>query len=196
MSGTRGTRRTGRRLWRWRRNPLRRHDDVVEAWVLLVMWVVIVVGGAIAGAVTALAADQEFARQRADRQAVRAVLLTDVPLGTSSAGSESYRAPGQVRWTAPDGTTRTGRTLVSTGLRSGSTVTVWQDRHGVLTTEPPGATEAAVEAGLFGTAAALGFAGLAFGTGALARWRLDRHRYAQWDAEWDLVGPRWDQKTG
>ncbi|MEW2267248.1 hypothetical protein ACGF5T_34870 [Streptomyces sp. NPDC047853] len=40
-------------LWRWRSNPLRRHDDVIEAWMVLVTWAVIVGGGAVAGLVTA-----------------------------------------------------------------------------------------------------------------------------------------------
>jgi hypothetical protein len=30
-------RRMKRRLWRLRSNPLRRHDDVVEAWIILVV---------------------------------------------------------------------------------------------------------------------------------------------------------------
>ncbi|MFI1163480.1 hypothetical protein ACH4UM_07675 [Streptomyces sp. NPDC020801] len=202
MSGKRGKTaktagriRTKKRLWRWRSNPLRRHDDIVEAWIVLVMWVVILIGGAVVGAVAALAADQEFARQRSDRHAVPAVLLTDLPRSTST-GSDGYRALAKVRWTAPDGATRTGRTLVSTGLRSGTTITVWQDGRGVLTTEPPGSTEGTVEAALFGTSAALALGGLAFGTTALARWRLDRRRCDQWGREWELIGPRWDQKTG
>ncbi|WP_229859937.1 Rv1733c family protein [Streptomyces anandii] len=181
-------------LWRWRGNPLRRHDDVVEAWLLLVMWAVILVGGALAGTLAARAADQEFAHQRADRHPVAAVLVTDVP--QTANGGDAYRAPAKVRWTAPDGTARTGRALVETGLQSGTKVTVWQNGRGTLTTQPPGPTEARVEAALFGASAALALAGLVYGGTALARWRLDRHRYEQWGAEWDLIGPRWDQKTG
>ncbi|PZH20794.1 hypothetical protein C1I97_01110 [Streptomyces sp. NTH33] len=192
MSGKRSTK---QRLWRWRSNPLRRHDDVVEAWIVLVMWVVILVGGALMWTVTARAAGQEFAWQRADRHAVPAALLTDAPQSTST-GSDGYRALAKVRWTAPDGTTRTAHTLVPSGLRSGTAVTVWQNGRGALSTEPPGPAEAGVEAVFFGGAAAVGFSGLAYGTAALARWRLDRRRYDQWGAEWDAVGPRWDQKTG
>ncbi|MFK4145362.1 hypothetical protein [Streptomyces sp. NPDC004065] len=194
-SARKATRHARRRLWRWRHNPLRRREDVVEAWIVLVTWLVVVVGGAIAGTLTALAADREFAWQRADRQPVRAVLADDSPRSSSNDGN-GYREPVKVRWTAPDGTTRTGRTLVATGLDAGASVTVWQNGRGALTTEPPGPTEARVEAALFGVSAALALAGLACGTSALARWRLDRRRYDQWGAEWDLIGPRWDQKTG
>ncbi|MFI1539245.1 Rv1733c family protein [Streptomyces anandii] len=177
------------RLWRWRSNPLRRHEDVVEAWIVLVMWLVILVGGAIVWTVTARAADEEFARERADRHAVSAVLLTDTLLDTN-------RAPAKVRWTAADGTIHTDRTGVPAGLASGATVTVWQDGTGHLTTEPTSGAEARAEALLFGGAAAAALTGLAYGTAALARRRLDRQRYEQWGAEWDAAGPRWDHKTG
>ncbi|MFF4585361.1 hypothetical protein [Streptomyces sp. NPDC001388] len=184
-----------KRLWRWRSNPLRRHDDIVESWIVLAVWTVFTVGGTAAGLVTAHAADEVFAQQRAERQPVRAVLLTDVPLGTATLGGTSDRRMTKVRWTASDGSTRTGRTLVDAGLEAGSRVTVWQDARGRLTAEPPSSTEAAIESGFLGTAAAAGLAGLAFGSGAVARWRLDRRRIDQWGREWDQVGPRWGHKT-
>ncbi|WP_316745421.1 hypothetical protein [Streptomyces sp. MK7] len=187
-----GKRKTKQRLWRWRRNPLRRHDDIVEAWIVLVMWAMVLVGGAIIWTVTARAADQEFAWERADRHATSAVLLTDAPQ-SASPGSDSHRSLAEVRWTAPDGTTRTARTLVPAGLPTGTTVTVWQDGRGVLTTEPTGPVEGRAEAVLFGGAAAMAFSGLAYGMAALARWRLDKHRYDQWGAEWDAIGSRWDR---
>ncbi|MGW4275200.1 DUF3592 domain-containing protein [Streptomyces seoulensis] len=190
-----GNRNAGQRLWRWRSNPLRRHDDVVEAWIILVMWVLVLVGGAIVWTVTYRAADREFAWQRADRHVAEAVLLTDAATGVSSV-SDSTRAPAKVRWAAPDGTVHTARTLVPSGLPAGARVTVWQDGRGTLTAAPAKPAEAHSEAALFGTGASLGFAGLAYGTAALARWRLDRRRCERWGEEWDRVGPRWDQKTG
>ncbi|WP_073947380.1 Rv1733c family protein [Streptomyces kebangsaanensis] len=183
-----------KRLWRWRGNPLRRREDVVEAWIVLVMWVVAVVGGAVAGTVVARVIDQDFARQRADRHPVRAVLLTGTP-PTTSAGGDGYRSAAEVRWTAPDGTVRTGRTLVDDGLRSGATVTVWQDGRNVLVPRPADPAEARVEAVLSGAAAALALTGLSYVTTTAARWRLDRRRYDQWAAEWELIGPRWNQRT-
>ncbi|MPY40171.1 hypothetical protein FNH04_09685 [Streptomyces phyllanthi] len=39
--------------WRWRSNPLRRRDDVIEAWIVVAVWTVMVLGGALVGAVTA-----------------------------------------------------------------------------------------------------------------------------------------------
>ncbi|MEU9387996.1 hypothetical protein AB0D38_46935, partial [Streptomyces sp. NPDC048279] len=123
--------RSGKKLlWRWRSNPLRRRADVVEAWVVLAVWALVVVGGTVAGLLTARAADDVFARQRLERQPVRAVLLVDVPKTAYGLGTEDERMPGTVAWTAPDGSTRTGRTLVDTGTKAGTRVVVWLDRQG------------------------------------------------------------------
>ncbi|WP_263635550.1 hypothetical protein [Streptomyces sp. CoH27] len=36
-------------LGRWRDNPLRRREDVAEAWIVVALWVVVLVGGGSAG---------------------------------------------------------------------------------------------------------------------------------------------------
>ncbi|MET8247650.1 hypothetical protein ABZV31_26500 [Streptomyces sp. NPDC005202] len=102
----------------------------------------------------------------------------------------------KVRWTPPDGSFRTGTTMVHTGRTAGTRITVWTDARGGLTTEPRSRTEAPVEAGFFGGAAALALAGAAFGTGAVARYWLTRRRIDAWGREWDLVGPQWGHKPG
>jgi hypothetical protein len=189
--------RSGKKLlWRWRSNPLRRRADVVEAWVVLAVWALVVVGGTVAGLLTARAADDVFARQRLERQPVRAVLLVDVPKTAYGLGTEDERMPGTVAWTAPDGSTRTGRTLVDTGTKAGTRVVVWLDRQGRATTKPPSAGAAAMEAGVLGTAAGCALAGAVIGAGAVARWRLEQRRLGLWDREWTTVGPRWGHKTG
>jgi hypothetical protein len=122
-------------LWRWRSNPVRRRDDVLEAWLVLVMWVLVAAGGTAAGVVTAHAADQVFARQRADRVPVRAVLLDDVPRpATSGLGGDLGSA--RVRWTNSDGSTHSGTTLVPTGTKAGSAVRIWIDGRGRPSTQP------------------------------------------------------------
>ncbi|GGS55565.1 Rv1733c family protein [Streptomyces cinerochromogenes] len=184
-------------LWRWRSNPLRRHEDIVEAWIVLVVWVVAVVGGALAALVTAQAADHAYAEQRAHRHAVRAVLVSDAPHGFAADWSTDGRVRGAVRWTAPDGTSRTGHTMVDGGLKAGARVTAWQDDRGrLLLAQPTGGSQGHVEAALFGAAAALALAAPVFAAGAVARARLDRRRMARWDQEWNLVGPRWGPRAG
>ncbi|MFF7356416.1 hypothetical protein ACFZA1_27775 [Streptomyces filipinensis] len=188
---------TTKRLWRWRSNPLRRHEDVVEAWVVLTVWVVVALAGTFAALATARSAEHEFAGQRAHRHAVRAVLLADAPHDVRADRQTDGRVRGSVRWTAPDSTPRSGQTLVDGGLKAGASVTVWQDDQGRLTlSQPTGRNEGHVEAALFGAAAALAVAAPVFGAGAVARARLDRRRMARWDQEWDSVGPRWGPKTG
>ncbi|WP_333778266.1 Rv1733c family protein [Streptomyces sp. IBSBF 3136] len=193
-----GKGRSGRRgdvLWRWRKNPLRRREDLVEAWVLLAVWLVVVIGAAAAALVTARAAGGQFAHQRADRHPVRAVLRADASGGTAAAWSSGGRVWVPVRWTAPDGTPRTGRAPVESGLRAGARVALWQDEQGRITAgRPTGGVEGAAQAGLFGAAAALAVAAPACLAGAVARAHLDRRRLARWDREWEQVGPRWGHR--
>jgi hypothetical protein len=189
----RAGRRTTKWLWRWRSNPLRRREDVLEAWLVLAVWAVIAVGGALAGTVTARAAEDVFAQQRAERVPVAAVLVSDT---TQPGASSYYRALAKVRWTLPDGSARTGNTLVDTGLKAGTRIVVYTDTQGELTTRPPSRSAADVEAAVLGATAALGVTGLALGAGALARLRLDRRRAGRWATEWAMVGPKWGHKTG
>ncbi|MGW2822354.1 Rv1733c family protein [Streptomyces sp. NPDC001443] len=194
MSSGNGNRK--RRLWRWRSSPLRRRDDIVEAWVMLAVWVAVVVGGTLAGLVTTHAADQEFARQRAERYSVAAVVLDDVAPPTATTEGVDGRVPARIRWTAADGSTHSDQAPVPGGLRAGTAVTVWLNARGTLSAEPPSVAEGAFESALLGTGAALGLAGLVVGAGSVVRWRLDRRRMDRWGREWDLVGPRWGHKTG
>jgi hypothetical protein len=184
-----------KRLWRWRSNPLRRCDDIVEAWIVLAVWAVIAVGGTLVGLLTAHAAEDTFAAQRAERHSTRAVLLTDIP-ATSARFGGTERVAAKVRWSTPDGSAHTGKTLVDAGRGAGAKIVVWLDGRGELTTEPPSPADGDLEAGLLSTGAAFGLAGAVFGAGAVARWRLSRRRIDRWGREWDLVGPRWGHKTG
>ncbi|MER6032957.1 hypothetical protein ABT133_03405 [Streptomyces sp. NPDC001835] len=151
-SGGRG--RTRGPLWRWRRNPLRRRTDVLEAWFLLAVWVLVVVGGTLVGLVTARAAGQSFDRQRTERTQVRAVLLTDAPR-TAVAGTGGDLTSARVRWTAPDGTRHSDSTLVPGGLRAGSTAEIWLDAWGRPSSAPLTSGEASAESALLGVSAAL-----------------------------------------
>ncbi|MFJ4687228.1 hypothetical protein [Streptomyces sp. NPDC088789] len=185
------------RWWRWRSNPLRRPEDIVEAWVVLLVWLIVTVGGGAVAAVTVHGVEHALAEQRALRQPVRAVLVTDGPRAPGTTAQAGGAVRGQVRWTAPDGTPRTGHTLVDAGLRAGARVTVWEDPRGRLALFPPSSpAEGRAEAALFGAGAALAVAAPVYGAGAFARSRLDRRRLARWDREWDLVGPRWGPRAG
>ncbi|WP_262063336.1 hypothetical protein [Streptomyces sp. STR69] len=183
-------------LWRWRSNPLRRHADVVEAWIVLASWTGFALGGAVVGTVTARTADESLSQARAERHSVEAVLVESTASSvTDTEGASDNAVWAKVRWTGSDRSVHTGRTMVDAGHKAGATVLVWTDRQGDLTKEPATATEAAAEAGLMGTVAALAVGGLTLGAGRIARWRLDRKRIDQWGREWKQVGPQWQRNT-
>src|SRR5690349_3819265 len=99
-------------LWRWRRNPLRRRSDVLEAWIMLAAWVFTVLGGAVAGLATVGAVENSLARERAESRTVPAQLIEDAREASGPAGRVVWT---RVRWTAPDGTVRSGQVRVAAG---------------------------------------------------------------------------------
>ncbi|WP_190197572.1 Rv1733c family protein [Streptomyces djakartensis] len=184
------------RLWRWRSNPLRRRSDRVEAWIVLLTWVLVVLGGAIAGLVAAGAADRALAAQRAKAHAVSAVLTERAPKSSQATtdGSRSDTVLARVRWTAPGGSTHTGRTEAEPGAAAGTRVTVWTDRTGELVDAPLNPAEATIQAAATGVLAGTGTGAAVWTVGRLARVRLDRRRLAEWDMEWERVGPQWRKR--
>ncbi|MEU0039187.1 hypothetical protein [Streptomyces sp. NPDC006333] len=192
----RGTKRVSQLLWRCRTNPLRRHDDVVGAWIVLAVWMVIATGGTLIGVLTAHTADESFAQLRRERHPVQAVLAeSTAPTVNMGAGTPYDQVRATVRWTGKDGSTRTGRAMLDPGQRAGSKVVVWLNGRERLTTEPTSASTAAVEADVFGAAAALAFASLAFAAGRVVQWRFDQRLYDRWGREWEQLGPQWRRKT-
>jgi hypothetical protein len=179
-------------------NPVRRASDRAEAWLRIGLAVLFLAGGPALGAGlvhrTAAGLASQARAVMAREYLVPATLLGSrrhVPRTVSSlAGHEWMRA----RWTAPDGTVRTGRVYARVSAPPGSTVRIWTTRNGHLARRPltrPEITSRAVTAGLVGV---LGL-GLALLTvSALARWLLDRRRMAAWEADWRLVEPRWTRR--
>lgn len=108
------------RLWRWQSNPLRRRSDLVEAWLLLATLVLALLGGLFAGMAAAGAVDAALDERRERSRAVQAVLVENArdaaPAPVSQDGDGAVWA--KVRWTAPDGTARTGRAEVEPGSRA------------------------------------------------------------------------------
>lgn len=189
-------------LWRWRRSPLRRRSDLMEAWVLLAAWVLAVVGGVLAGLVTAEAADRTFERQRAERHQVTATVVEN----PHSAGDAEDKVPTRVangepvwvtvRWTAPDGEVRTGRSQAAPDTPAGTHVTIWTDRQGTLAARPLEPTEALVEAALLGVMATAFTGGTVWACAYGVRGCLERRRLAQWDEEWQRIDTRWGRTAG
>ncbi|MGW2424870.1 Rv1733c family protein [Streptomyces sp. NPDC001709] len=180
-------------LWRWRRNPLKRRADVVEAWVVLGAWLLTVLAGVTAGLLAARSVEHGLARERADWRPVVARVVGRAP-GTTPLhhhASAGERVWAKVRWTVADGSTHTGQVRVEPGSKAGTPVTVWTDPQGHLANRPASASQAALRGSLIGCLVGVTAAAVPFVSGLALRGRLERRRMDAWDTEWARLGPQW-----
>jgi hypothetical protein len=181
-------------LWRWRRNPLRRRSDALEAWIVLVAWALTVLGGTLTGLAATQSVEHGLARERAEWHSVPALLTQDAAATTASE-SAAELVWAKVRWTAADGSARAGRARVFASSTAGTPVTVWTDLDGRLVTRPATASQARLRASFVGVLVGVSVAGVPFACGRLLCGRLQRRRMEQWDEEWQRVGPLWGRMT-
>ncbi len=181
------------KMWRWRRNPLRRRSDLTEAWAGLAVGVVMAVGAPLTGIAAAGGTHDSLAQQNADRHRVSAVLQHDAPSvdAARSSGINPDQVRTVVRWTGPDGATHTGSVVVPPGAKAKSATPVWIDARDQLTEPPLSPGQTAVQTDIMGAGAAAGFCVLGLVTHRLIRVELDRRRSRQWQREWAKVEPQW-----
>ncbi|WP_225833548.1 hypothetical protein [Streptomyces sp. NK08204] len=186
------------RAWRWRRNPLRRRSDVIEAWTALVAAVLLFVVCPLVGVAAGLHAHdraQSLAQtQRAERHRVRAMVTGDAPVPLPSAQGDPdrpYRA--EVRWTEPGKGQRTAPARVPAGARAGEVVSVWFDARGRSVSAPPDAVSVWQHTVAVGLCAAGGAAGVILLGHAVERRIALRRRLAEWERDWARTGPKWTQ---
>ncbi|MFF3511646.1 hypothetical protein [Streptomyces sp. NPDC002573] len=182
-------------LWRWRRSPLRRTSDLIEAWLLLAAWIVGVLGGATAGMVAAVAADRGFEEDRSGRRQVVAILLERVTDAAPTHADVSNNASATVRWTTPDGRLRTGRVAVPAHTPVGTRVRVWTTSRGDLVPRPPDRSDAMLRSSLAGAGAAVAVGGTVWGSARAVRALLDRRRMKQCALEWERADTQWGGRT-
>ena len=197
----RKARRTKVMGWRWRSNPLRRHSDVVEAWIVLVAATAATAGGVAAGVVGAQAAEHVVNQDRAGRRPVSAVVVKTVPgSGRDVVTGVRYdRVLATVRWADRSdgkGTVRTGTEDVKPTAKPGNEVQAWTDGHGRLVPAPLSSTEATTRVVLAGTGVGLATGLTLLGGGQLVRLRVQRRATERWGAEWERVGRQWGHTTG
>ncbi|MEV6396781.1 hypothetical protein AB0M39_18680 [Streptomyces sp. NPDC051907] len=189
-------------VWRWRRNPLRRATDLVEAWVALAAALLLLfaapAAGWIAGSLSEEALRQSVRVQRQQRQPTTATVLRPAPAPKTAAyDSESSsvhekRLRVVAQWTAADGSQHTGTlTTVLQSLRPGDTLTVWTDPSGRVVERPLDAGTAQLHAVLAGVGTALGCGAFVESVRRLIVWRLRRRRYERLDRAWAASGPDW-----
>ncbi|OEJ37060.1 hypothetical protein AR457_34075 [Streptomyces agglomeratus] len=189
------------RLWRWRRSPLRRPTDLVQAWIGLALTLALLAATPLAMVLVGTTVHRSL-QQTADEQAqsrhrTTAVLLHDAPRHPEPGSQEEQhsRYPVKVRFTGPAGHPQTATTEVRPGLPAQSTVQVWTTDTGRIT-DPPWTAEQ-IRSRTFGSAGAAGTGVLIAGalTYAAAARALDRRRLADWDKAWAQTAPRWTPPT-
>ncbi|MBW0118579.1 Rv1733c family protein [Pseudonocardia abyssalis] len=172
----------------------RRFTDVLEdlaAWILTSAGAFVLVAAILSGFAAHADAALRVREERATRTTAEAVLLTDAPVVRGAKGSAPGRVRVEARWTAPDGSLRTGQVSAAAGAPAGSPVTVWVDRDG-RTVAPPADEAGAMAVGGIVAGGLLLIGGLVLGScWAGVRLVTGRVNAARWEREWARVGPEW-----
>lgn len=178
------------------RNPLRRHSDLIAAWLLPgVIVALLALGPVVALGAGHWASAQNRAAVQAQRawHHVPAVLLQSAPGPMfPDGGANSWIVWTPARWTA-DGVAHVGQVPADSGSRAGSVLTVWLDQTGKVRqplTAAAAGSRTVTAIGMSVAALALVLAALA----VLARRLLDARRLSGWEADWLLVGPQWTEQ--
>lgn len=191
--------RTRVRGWRWRRNPLRRRSDVVEAWTALFVAVLLLVGAPLAGAVAGRWAHDEAralaAVQRAERHRVHAQVMGSTPEMTPSVeGGREHSYLVNVRWTDPATGQHTTTARVPAGTQRGDVVDVWFDARGRVVGPPTGETQIWQHAVTIGVCATGGAVALVLIGNLVVRRVATGHRLGEWEREWARTEPEWTRR--
>ncbi|MBX6382726.1 MAG: hypothetical protein IRZ07_07085 [Microbispora sp.] len=171
-------------------NPLRRGTDRAESAAVLAFLILTVLGLIAAFAVGAAVYRDGVAEERSGRW-VTATVTRDAPVPTWVAveGTAARLRTG-VAWKTSDGQTVTGRAPVPSAAKAGTPVRIWLDGDGRPGDGPRSRIDTVADA--VASAAATAALSLAVLLACLAfvRRRLDRRRYAMWDAEWLAMNRR------
>lgn len=184
--------------WRWRRNPLRRPTDLVEAWlgvVTVLLFCAVPAAGYWAGHSVDRVLQRVARTQRSERTLVPAVVVdphTGKPAtGGAAAGTADPRHGDLLRWTAPDHSVHTVTVSADTEVWRPGGLGVWTDKKGHLVPPPLDGPTAATHAALAGFVTGAATGGLLLVSRQLVMWRLMRRRLAGWEREWARVGQDW-----
>ncbi|MFG2138469.1 hypothetical protein [Streptomyces sp. NPDC048650] len=177
----------------WQHGPLWRGTDAAESWMVIVTGLLIAVLAPTAGGVAAASVDAASPLRTQQWRAVSAVVAHAPPaaIGTGSGDGTIGRARATVRWTARDGTVRTGETTVPAGVHAGDRTTAWLNRHGSLVPDPVSPVDSLAASIAVGTVAASATGLVLVGTERAGAAVLRRRRYTQWEKEWADMDAHW-----
>ncbi|MFI9151619.1 hypothetical protein [Streptomyces sp. NPDC053367] len=182
--------------WRWRPSELRRRSDVVEAWTVLAVGVLLLIGAPLVGFLAAWwaygDADARADALRADRHTVRAEVVGDAPVAVPSAqGGRPLTQLAMVRWTGPAGAVHTGRAVIPADARRGDAVELWLDSRGRAVAPPPDSSTVWQHSVALGICGGAGTASVVLLGHCVVRRAAERHRLAEWERDWALTEPQW-----
>jgi hypothetical protein len=177
-------------------NPLRRPVDRIEAAALTGLLVAVAIAAPLLATLAGLHADAAAVGQQRAEQSWRHVAATleeGAAQGLVGANGAFGISWVTARWTAPNGTSHSGRIAVPLNARAGDQVEIWQTGAGQLTHQPlnhAGVIDRITFAAFWVVVWVSGlFALVFFGIREIAR----RCRMAGWAREWAAFGSRWSQ---
>lgn len=169
------------------RNPLRRTSDRIEARLVFLAAISYLPLAMLAGSYAGHWVYQAGVRAQ---HVVHARPVTAVVLTTAESSNPIAPVRVPVRWTI-DGQTHTGATPVPYRTPAGATLRIWVDRSGHLTPPPPTASQLEGQVLAIRVFTPLLLAEIIALSLCALRWYLNRWRFARWDSEWWLIGPRY-----
>lgn len=181
---------------RARRPRLTDRAEDVAGWVLISAGLLLIVGAWMSGFAVHTRLAELAVAEGAARTEVTAVLVAAVPGPAGGPASTGVPELAAARWVGADGAPRTGRVPVMSAATAGSTVSVWVERDGRVTTPPSTAADAWVGAILVGFNVQLLGTAVLFGMWVEVRRLTAKVNAARWEREWAQVGPEWSGSTG
>jgi hypothetical protein len=183
------------------RLPLRATDRVEDlvAWILITLALLTaVVAATLALRLYGAGMSRADAETR-ERTQLQAVLLEQAPyaLDVNEHGRAVRRLPVPVaaRYTTADGTERRVDAPVLGPLPAGTTVSIWVDRSGTITSAPARSADAVASAATSAGGVVAGGGVVLGGIWMAVRAGLLRLNTARWAREWEQVEPLWSGRT-
>jgi hypothetical protein len=149
----------------------------------------------VVASVTHAEALAEGTAQSLARHQVDAELVADGTLVSRGPEDVPLIARAPVVWRGPSGEERRAVVDVRTGAGAGTTVPVWVDRQGDLTTRPLDGSDAVARAAGTAVGTYLCLSALAAGGYLALSATLDRRRLRRWAADWAVIEPVWSRKV-
>lgn len=179
------------------RNPLRRACDRMETYLLAGFFVAAVAAAPFAAQAASHAAYAGALRaqqaQLAARHQVPAV-LTQAAGSAISGYAPGVQVPARATWTSVTGVKHTGQIMATAGSAKDSTVLIWTDTAGNLTSPPLQPSQVAGQGDVAALGAIVGVGAVYLCATVIVRRVLNHRRMAAWEADWAVTARAWNRQ--